>query len=223
MRSRLTATLLTTLATAVVVLGALPAASSGAASSPTVTLTSQTAAVVAAISGQSPFTVSVAVTDAPGPVSISTTLYSRLTTRSGLLAALSKTGPTQQIDATAPLEASCLPASSHGGAALTIDVITSSTTVPSLAGGCIASVHAPTLDLRCEVGTGSCNGVYPLAITVRSGSKTLSTMVTLLTFVEQSAEVPLRVSIQDPHNLLMLIRFSRGIAPYHRSAYKFYT
>jgi hypothetical protein len=136
----------------------------------------------------------VAVADAPGPVSISTTLYSRLTTRSGLLAALSKTGPTQQIDATAPLEASCLPASSHGGAALTIDVITSSTTAPSLSGGCIGSTHAPTLDLRCEVGTGSCNGVYPLAITVQSASRTLSTLVTLLTFVEQSAEVPLRVS-----------------------------
>ena len=194
MRSRLTATLLTIVATALVVLAPLPQVAGAATSAPTVTLTSQTSAVVASPTGQSPFTLSLAVHGTSDNVSIATALYGRLTTRSGLEAALSKTGPTQMLDETKALPYSCLPASPHGGAALSIDVITTSATAPTLGGGCIGSTPAPTLDLHCVVGNGSCNGVYPLAITVQASGTTISTMVTLLTFTEQSAQVPLRVS-----------------------------
>ena len=194
MRSRLTATLLTTLAAAFVVLGPLAARADAASSAPSVVLTGQTSAVVASISGQSPFTLSMAVRGSAEPLSIGTTLYSRLTTRSGLQAALSKAGPTEELDETRALPTSCLPSSPHGGVALSIDVITSSTTAPTLAGGCEGSSSAPTLDLHCVVGNGSCNGVYPLAINVEAGGKSVTTMVTLLTFTEAPAEVPLRVS-----------------------------
>ena len=194
MRSRLTATLLTIVATALVVLGPLPLVAGAATSAPTVTLTGQTNAVVASLSGQSPFTLSLAVHGTSDDVSVATTLYGRLTTRSGLEAALSKTGPTQMLDETKALPYSCLPASPHGGAALSIDVITTSATTPTLPGGCTGATPAPTLDLHCVVGNGSCNGVYPLTITVEASNKTISTMVTLLTFTEQNAEVPLRVS-----------------------------
>ncbi len=194
MRSRLTATLLTVVATALVVLAPTLPVAVGATTAPTVTLTGQTNAVVASPTGQSPFTLSFAVHGSADSVSIGTTLYSRLTTRSGLEAALSKPGPSQMLDQTKALPFSCLPASPHGGAALSIDVITTSATAPTLAGGCTGSAPAPTLDLHCVVGDGSCNGVYPLAITVESSGQTVSTMVTLLTFTEQSAQVPLRVS-----------------------------
>jgi hypothetical protein len=177
-----------------VVLGALFVSPAGAQASPSVTLTSQTASVEAALSGQSAFTISLLVAGTSAPVTVATTLYSRLTTRSGLLAALSKVGPSQQIDGTDPVALSCLPASAHGGAALTIDVLTSSATHPTLPGGCTGSAHAPTFDLRCQVGTGSCNGVYPVAITVSSDGHQLARLVTLMTYVERAASVPLRVS-----------------------------
>ncbi len=208
MRSRFTASLNATLGGLFVILGVTIASPAGAAVAPSALLTGQTTTVSPTFSGQSPFTVSIAVQGVSGPTSISAQLFSRITTRSGLLSALSPNGPSGVIDQIDPVSTSCLPASTHGGVALSIDVITSTAHAPTLAGGCIGSTHPPTFDLRCQLGSGSCNGVYPVAIAVTSGSATVSKFVTLMTFVERPAAVPLRVS-----TLIRLNGADTGSAP----------
>jgi hypothetical protein len=193
-KSRTIATTLATLGTVALCLGVLGLPPASAVAAPTVELTSQTPVVIASITGQSDFALSVKVTGASAPVTIATTLYNHLSTRSGLLQALSSAGPSGQIDATDPLDASCLPPSSHGGVLLHIDVVTSSATSPTLPGGCTGSARPPSFDLRCSIGSGACNGVYPVAIEIRIGGTPLPKLVTLMTFAERPAATPLRVS-----------------------------
>jgi hypothetical protein len=160
-----------------------------------VLLTGQSSTVEATPSDQSSFTLSVAVTGAPlASTEISTVLYPRLSSRSGLLAALDGQGLNGPIDQSTALALSCLPVSPKGGRALSIDVVTSPQTIPSLPGGCSGSTSPPSYDLRCSVGTGSCNGVYPLVITVDEGGSQLARFITLMTYVERAAAVPLKVA-----------------------------
>jgi hypothetical protein len=111
------------------------------------------------------------------------------------MAALSGQGLGAPVDQTSPLPLSCLPASSKGGQQLTIDVVTSSATPRTIAGGCSGSTTPPTFDLHCTVGSGSCNGVYPLVVTVADGPTQLARFVTLLTYVERPAPAPLKFAM----------------------------
>jgi len=166
------------------------------AKTPAVTLTGQTATVLATASDQSPFSIDLqANPGAPGSLSVSTQLYARLTTRSGLVAALSSSGPSNQIAQTNALAFSCLPSSPKGGVQLRIDVVTSSATTPTLAGGCTGSTKPPTYNLRCTTRTGSCNGVYPVAVSVTSDTGIVTKFVTLMTYIERPAAQPLRVAM----------------------------
>lgn len=112
------------------------------------------------------------------------TLYSRLTTRSALLAAISAPGPTGPVSTTGPLDASCLTA----GSALSLGV-------PVAPDG-VAVVHrelcgrpAPVLRLGPSAG----DGVYPLRITVRGGGAT-ATIDTLVTYATAASPSPLLVA-----------------------------
>ena len=174
---------------------------SASAATSAIDLVTQTTTVMASSSGQSRFELGLDLKAAPPGSTVSTSLFGHLTTRSGFLAALSSAGPSGQIDSTAPEASSCLTPGPKGSSILAIDVVTSPSTVPTMPGGCPGSGHAPTFDLRCTVGSGSCNGVYPLEVTISSGTAVLSRFVTFLTFVERAAPTPLRfamvLSLQD--------------------------
>jgi len=191
-RSTLHAAFLAALVIALGVVFPLSLTSVSAAQSATLTLTYQSSVVSATPSGQSPFEIAFSLANAPSQATVSAQLFGRLTTRSGLLSALSSTGPTNLIDQSAGVAVSCLPSSSHGGQSLEVDVVESGATTPTLPGGCTGSAHAPTLDLHCT--SGACDGVYPLALVITSGTTQVVRIVTLLTFVEHPAAVPLEVA-----------------------------
>ena len=158
----------------------------------TVTLLSQSTAVVAEASGSSPFSM---VMTLPAGASVSTTLYGALTTRSGFLAALGPAGPSQPLTTTKAVAADCLPLEGTGRR-LTIDVLTGSgtpTTTP-----CAGGPIEPSWPLRCTVGSGSCNGVYPVVVTITEPGATLAHFTTFLTFVETPARQPLRAAVVTP-------------------------
>jgi hypothetical protein len=112
------------------------------------------------------------------------TLYTRLTTRSALLAAIGAPGPSAPVSTTGPLDASCLVT----GAALTL-------AVPVAPDGVAVTHHtlcgrlAPVLRL----GPGGGAGVYPLRITVRGGGTT-ATIDTLVTYATTPSASPLLVA-----------------------------
>ena len=179
---------------------------SGAVSPPPLRLTYQTPALSASLAGQAPLTIGLESTAAPSDAKVSGQLFSRLTTRSGLSAALGAQGPSSALGpATTPLALNCLPASSHGGRSLVFNVVTTTTITPTLSGGCAGSSHAPVLNLSCVVGSGRCNGVYPLLLTLSSQGAVLSHLVTLVVFSEHPAPVPLRVGT--------VLTLSRGATP----------
>ena len=168
---------------------------SNAASAASLRLTYQSPSLSASLTGQAPLTFGLEAVRAPSDAKVSAQLFSRLTTRSGLSAALGTQGPSSAFGpATAPLALSCLPPSSHGGRTLALNVVTAAAIAPTLPGGCSDSPHAPVINLSCTVGSGRCNGVYPLTLTLSSHGAVLSKLVTLLTFSEHPAPVPLRVS-----------------------------
>ncbi len=160
-----------------------------------VSLVSQSTTVGATQSGISPFDVTLAITGtSSGPITVATQLFSAISTRSGFLSALSAAGPSQMIDQTNPVPLSCLTPSARGGSTLSIDVRASDRiVVPPFTRPCSgAPSQMPSYTLNCTVGSGDCNGVYPVQIEVQQGSTTISRFVTFLTFVERPAETPLR-------------------------------
>jgi hypothetical protein len=112
------------------------------------------------------------------------TLYSRLTTRSALLAAISSPGPSGPVSTTGPLDVGCL----GGGATLTVGV-------PVAPDGFAVAHHTlcgrqgPVLRLGPSAG----DGVYPLRITVRGGGTT-ATIDTLVTYATSASATPLLVA-----------------------------
>jgi hypothetical protein len=120
---------------------------------------------------------------APGAV-VRLTIYAKLTTRSGLEAAIGTTGPSGAMDQTPEIPLSCL--SRHGSFHLTVGVAPNAMVVPrhALCGGI-----DPVLRLSCSSG---CDGVYPLGITVTSGSTTATT-TSLVTYAIAASD-PLRVA-----------------------------
>ena len=195
-RSRFFAKLIAALATLTLVLAMRGPVVSASAQSSRVLLTEQTATVVATLSDQSAFSLGLALGGSePTSATVSTQIYSRLSTRSGLLAALGGQGLTNQIGQSEPLPFSCLPAAPKGGQLLTIAVVTSSATTPTLAGGCSGSARPPSYNLHCTIGSGGCNGVYPVAVTVNQGTTELAHFITLMTYVERPAVAPLKVAL----------------------------
>jgi hypothetical protein len=112
------------------------------------------------------------------------TLYSRLTTRSALLAAISAPGPSGPVSTTGPLEAGCL----ARGAALSVGI-------PVAPDGVAVAPHelcgraGPVLRLGPSAGA----GVYPLRVTVRGGGAT-ATIDTLVTYATTASPSPLLVA-----------------------------
>src|SRR5271169_4104421 len=112
------------------------------------------------------------------------TLYSRLTTRSALLAAISAPGPSGPVSTTGPLDAGCL----TRGAALSVGI-------PVAPDGAAVAPHelcgraGPVLRLGPMAGA----GVYPLRVTVRGGGAT-ATIDTLVTYATAASPSPLLVT-----------------------------
>ena len=112
------------------------------------------------------------------------TLYSRLTTRSGLLAAISAPGPSGPVSTTGPLDASCL----TGGTSLVVPVAVAPDGV-RVAPRALCGRAAPVLRLGADAG----EGVYPLRVTVRGAGLT-ATLDTLVTYATMTSDDPLLVS-----------------------------
>jgi len=112
------------------------------------------------------------------------TLYSRLTTRSSLLTALSTQGPSGPVSTTGSLEASCLVA----GSALRVGVRVAPVGA-KLSHHLMCGKPAPVLRL----GPGGADGVYPLRITVRGGGQA-ATLDTLVTYATVASSAPLRLA-----------------------------
>ena len=112
------------------------------------------------------------------------TLYSRLTTRSALLAAISAPGPSGPVSTTGPLVAGCL----TRGATLSVGI-------PVAPDGVAVAPHelcgraGPVLRLGPSAGA----GVYPLRVTVRGGGAT-ATIDTLVTYATTASPSPLLVA-----------------------------
>jgi len=170
----------------VVLTAGAPAATAAATSPPSsagVDLLAQTPVVHAP---SRPLTVVLGDTGAaaaPG-ATVQLTIYSELTTRSGLEAAIGAAGPSGAMDQTPAIPLSCL--SSGGSFHLTVGVAPNGVEVPKheLCGGA-----DPVLRITCSTG---CDGVYPLGITVSSGATTATT-TSLVTYAATASD-PLRVA-----------------------------
>ncbi len=151
-------------------------ASAAAASAPAVTLLSQTPFVhgpggtlVISLSRSGPL--------AHHDATVQLTLFSRLLTRDGLLAAIGSAGPTGELSTTVPIAARCLP----GGPALRVAVDVAELGVLT-AGPRECGARPPVLRVGCAA---DCDGVYPLRVTVRGGGGVQS-LVTLVTFADDA-------------------------------------
>ncbi|MGH9091659.1 MAG: hypothetical protein ACRDZR_09825 [Acidimicrobiales bacterium] len=129
--------------------------------SPPLTLAYQTPWVTPAPPGSAAtFTLAVDVRQGvPADDEVVTTLYTKLTTRSGFEQTLTRAPTGRVLDRTHPVALSSLPAD-HGGGGLTISVLPGATTAPPPGG-------APTLVLTCASSTPTrCTGVYPLEVSL---------------------------------------------------------
>src|ERR1039458_9339884 len=115
---------------------------------------------------------------------VTLTLYQRLTTRSGLMAAIGAPGPVGGVSATPAFAASCFAVGTQLRLAVTVAPNGVSLPVRHACGH-----RSPVLRLGC---TGGCDGVYPLRISVASASSRTS-LVTPVTYASRSAS-PLRVA-----------------------------
>jgi uncharacterized protein DUF6049 len=150
-----------------------------ASGQPLLTLAWQTA-TVQPLSGTSPnFTLDLETgSGEPAGSEVGVTLYGALHTRSNFEQTLSTAPSGTPITRTTPVAVSTLPPGKHGGRALGIDVVTSTTPAGSL----------PDLDLDCTPGT--CTGVYPAVVSLyRSGDSTspIAHFTTYLTYVENKS------------------------------------
>lgn len=95
----------------------------------------------------------------PDQDEIVTTLYQRLSTRSGFQQTVAHAPTGRVLDTTHPVALAAMPPL-DGGSGLSITVLPDAATTPPTAG-------APTLDLTCTPTTpGNCTGVYPLVVTL---------------------------------------------------------
>ncbi len=193
-RSRFLEKLIAAIATFSVVLAMRGPVTWASAQPSPVEFTGQTTTVLANPTGQSGFSLELNPGGAPSTATVTTQLFAHLSTRSGFLAALSGRELGNQIAATSALALTCLPATAGGSRQLTIDVTTSSTTPTTLPGGCTGQTTPPSFNLHCAVGTGSCNGVYPLLVTVNANGAVFTHFITFLTYVERPAATPLNVA-----------------------------
>jgi len=112
------------------------------------------------------------------------TLYSRLTTRSALLQAISSQGPSGPVSTTGPIPAGCL--TKAGVLQLTVRVAPDGVAVAHHE---LCGTTAPVLRL----GPGGADGVYALRATV-TGAGTTATIDTLVTYATVAAAAPLRTT-----------------------------
>lgn len=186
------------LGAAIAALGAfaLPLAPSSPslAATPALRLASQTTVVSISPEGTGQF--SLALSGVGGSDTISTRLFSSLSTRSGFVAATGAAGPTGQIDVTAPIKASCLARSPSGAVRLSIAVLTGNAEPPA-GRPCSGEVLAPTWQLSCTTGNGRCAGVYPIEVSISHGGE-IRRIITFLTVAEGPARQTLRVATVLP-------------------------
>ena len=154
-------------------------------------LLSQTTTVQPGLDGAGRFSVAFTRPPGAGVATVSTRVFAPLSTRSGFLSAVSAVGPVAQLDQTAPIPLSCLPAVG-AGRRLTVTVLTGSAPSPAPR-SCQGVSLVPTWTLHCTVGGGRCSGVYPVVLEVASGSSTTS-ITTFLTVAEAPAAQTLRVA-----------------------------
>ena len=157
-------------------------------------LVSQTTTVQPGSDGSGRFQIAFTRPSGTGGATVTTRLYAPLSTRSGFLAALSPAGPISEIAETAPLSLGCLPRTGDDGSgrrlSITVMASASGAHAPRL---CAGAPTNPVWILRCSLGGGRCSGVYPVVLSVRSGSQVAS-LTTFLTVAEAPAVEALRAS-----------------------------
>ena len=116
---------------------------------------------------------------------VQVTLYSRLTTRSALLAAIGAPGPVAPVATTGAIPVSCVAVGQS--VAVSVPVAPNGATVEART---LCGRRAPVLRLGCGHG---CDGVYPLRVTVRAPGQS-ATLDTLVTYAAAAPVEPLRVA-----------------------------
>jgi hypothetical protein len=166
--------------------GPAPAAATSATTSSTAAfgLAGQSTDVTPGASGTGTFGLTLSVgTGVSAGAEVDVGLYRALTTRSAFEATLSSP-PIGEIDRAGPVPVAGLPLAAGGGRTLDVTIVPGST--PS-------TVTGPSLSLGCQLGNGTCPGIYPVVVTlVRAGGGTLARFTTYLTFTEGVAAAPLR-------------------------------
>lgn len=136
----------------------------------------------------------------PAGAGVVVDLYRPLATRSAFEATLTNP-PLGQIGSAGPAPVAGLPAAAGGGRTLAVTVVPG--TAP-------AGVTGPSLSLECQLGTGTCPGVYPVVVTLeRQGGGELGRFTTYLTFTEGPAAAPLRFAWVIPVDAPVRIRGDR--------------
>lgn len=182
-------------ATGVVAAGAAPTPSpaSGGPSTAAVTLLDQSPAVVQpgpGPGGASPLHLELGVgPNVPANGVVQLTLYRKLLSRTGFQQTVAH-GPTGPVlDRTDAVPVRALQPTPGGGMILTTQVVADTA----------GAAPPATLDLGCTLGSGDCAGVYPLVVTVSSGTGApLGRFTTYLTYANSRSGQPLRFALVLP-------------------------
>jgi len=147
-------------------------------------LAGQSTDVTPGATGTGTFELTLSVsTGVPAGAEVDVGLYRALTTRSAFEATLSSP-PIGEIDHAGPVPVSGLPPAAGGGRTLGVTIVPGTTP---------ATVTGPSLSLGCQLGNGTCPGIYPVVVTlVRAGGGGIAHFTTYLTFTEGAAAAPLR-------------------------------
>lgn len=166
----------------------------GPSSSSTFTLADQTPAVVGPTSPVVRLTLGIGP-QAPAGAAVEVALYRKLDSRSEFEQVVQR-GPSSdsndpQISGPATVPVSSLTVEPNGGSLLQV----------TIGAGAVGSA-SPGLSISCTLGEGLCSGVYPLVVSLVSGSEVGATVLgkftTFVTYNESSAPTPIEAALVLP-------------------------
>jgi hypothetical protein len=175
-----------------------PASAADLGGFPTLTLLAQSDSVIPSVPGDpATFALDVDVTGTtPAGTDLDLTFYHQLGTRSAFEQSLTRP-PTNVLQALSPIPISSLKLGLAGGLE---DEVTVVPDTPQ-AGG------SNGIDLRCQVGNGSCSGVYPVTVElVEPSGNVVSHLTTYLIYAEEKSTNPLVFSWVVPIGAPVVIR-----------------
>jgi hypothetical protein len=193
----------------VLLVPAAPTSAAGLGSSPTLTLLAQSDSVTPVVPGDpATFGLDIGISGTtPAGSDLDLTFYHQLGTRSAFEQTLSGP-PTNVLQTLSPVPVSGLKPGLAGGFQ---DNVTVAPDTAEAAG-------SNGVDLRCEVGNGSCSGVYPVTVgLVEPSGNVVSHLTTYLTYAEERSTNPLVfswvVTIGSPVRIRPRAGLSTALAP----------